>query len=124
MYCLGCGCKVELGAKFCAHCGKPTPLANQETTGKINIVRVKKTFAFAITFDVYIDDVKLGTLKNGSSLSCPASFGSHQIVLKSTEKDVVQGITLNENQKEVTIEIVPKMGIIAAKPSIKEIKYN
>lgn len=48
----------------------------------------------------------------------------HEIALKSTEKDVVQGITLNEKQKEVILNIVPKMGLIAAKPSIKNIKYN
>jgi len=45
-------------------------------------------------------------------------------VFKSTEKDVIQEVTLNENQKEVTLEVVPKMGWIAAKPKIKNIKYN
>lgn len=124
MYCLGCGYKIELGAKFCPHCGAKTPLGASETTGKITIVRENKVFGFAISFEVYIDDSLLGTLKNGSTLSCNVALGMHEIVLKSTEKDVVQGIVLNENQKEVTIEIVPKMGLIAAKPSIKNIRYN
>ena len=124
MYCLGCGCKIELGVKFCSHCGTPTPISNIENTGKITIVRENKVFGFAISFEVYVDDSLLGTLKNVTTLSCPAAYGTHEIVLKSTEKDVVQGIVLNENQKEVTIDIVPKMGLIAAKPSIKNIKYN
>lgn len=124
MYCLGCGCKIELGAKFCPHCGKPTPLGTSDTTGKINIVRENKVFGFAIPFEVYVDGSFLGTLKNGTTLSCNVTLGTHEVVLKSTEKDVVQDVLLNENQKEVTLEIVPTMGLIAAKPSIKNIQYN
>lgn len=124
MYCLGCGYKIELGAKFCSHCGTKTPLGTSEVTGKITVIRENKVLGFAIPFEVYVDDALLGTLKNGSMLSSSVTLGMHEIVLKSTEKDVVQGILLNENQKEVTIEIVPKMGLIAAKPSIKNIKYN
>ena len=124
MYCLGCGYKLELGAKFCPHCGKETPLGSSTESGKITIIRDKKVFAFAISFSVYVDDSLLGTLKNGSTLSCSVPLGMHEIVLKSTEKDVMQSIVLNEKDKEVTIEIVPKMGLIAAKPSIKNIKYN
>ena len=124
MYCLGCGCKLELGAKFCPHCGKETSLNSSAVTGKISVVRESKVFAFAISFDVYVDDSLLGKLKNGTTLACDVPLGNHEIVLKSTEKDVVQGVVLNENQKEVTLEIVPKMGLIAAKPSIKNIKYN
>jgi len=124
MYCLGCGCKIELGAKFCVHCGKPTLLGMSDTTGKINVVRESKIFGFAIPFEVYVDDSLLGTLKKGTTLSCNVELGNHEIMFKSTEKDVVQGVVLNENQKEVTLEIVPKIGLIAAKPSIKNIKYN
>lgn len=124
MYCLGCGCKIELGSKFCTHCGKTTPLGDSLVTGKINVVRKSKVFGFAIPFEVYVDDCLLGTLKNGTTLSCDVALGTHEIVFKSTEKDVVQGVFLNESQKEVTLDIVPKMGLIAARPSIKNIKYN
>ena len=124
MYCLGCGCKLDLEARFCSHCGKETILNNTVVTGKINVVREKKVFGFAIPFDVYVDDSLLGKLKNGTTLACDVPLGNHEIVLKSTEKDVVQGVVLNENQKEVTLEVVPKMALIAAKPKIKNIKYN
>lgn len=124
MYCLGCGCKLDLGVKFCPHCGKETSISGEGTTGKITIVRESKVFGFAISFDVYVDDSLLGKLKNGTTLSCPVAYGMHEIVLKSTEKDVVQSVVLNEGQKEVTVEIIPKMGLIAAKPVIKNIKYN
>ena len=73
--------------------------------------------SFTIPFDVYIDYSLLG--KNGTILSCPVSYGMHETVLKFTEKDAVQGIVLNENKKEVTLEVEQKMGLIAPKPNIK-----
>lgn len=124
MYCLNCGCRVELGSKFCGHCGHPTQLGNSTVAGKINVVRENKVFGFAIPFTVYVDDSLLGTLSNGKTLSCNVALGNHEIRLKSTEEDVVQGVRLTEEQKEVTIEIIPKMGLIAARPCIKNIKYN
>ena len=58
MICLNCGCKLDLGVKFCPHCGKETPLNNENNIGKITIVREKKMLGFAIPFDAYIDDTK------------------------------------------------------------------
>ena len=124
MYCLNCGCKVELGSKFCSKCGSPTSLGNSSITGKINVIRESKVFGFAISFDVYVDDSLLGNLSNGKTLSCNVPLGNHEIVFKSTEKDVVQGVVLTEEQNEVTLEIIPKMGLIAARPHINNIKYN
>ena len=49
--------------------------------------------------------------------------GTHTVTLKSTEKDVVQEVTLDEH-KEVELQIVAKMGLIAARPFIKEIIYR
>ena len=124
MICLGCGCNISTSSKFCPNCGKETVLNNKDNVGKITIKRDKKVLAFAISFGVYIDDVKLGTLTNGSELSTEASLSIHEIKLTSTEKDVIANIELTSTKKEVVIDIVPKMGIIAAKPYIKEIKYN
>lgn len=124
MICLNCGYKIDLGSKFCPYCGSPTKLSDENSVGKLTVIREKKTMGFAISFEVYVDDSKLGTLKNNSSLSCDLPFGTHEIIFKSTEKDLVQNIILNENQKSVEIHIIPKMGLIAAKPYITEIKYN
>ncbi|MGM9876098.1 MAG: zinc-ribbon domain-containing protein [Bacilli bacterium] len=124
MVCLECGRMIELGTKFCPHCGKETPLNNENNVGTITVVREKKMFGWAIPFDVYIDDTKLGTLKNGTTLTTKAILCPHEIKLTSTEKDVIQSIELTENKKEVVISIIPKMGLIAAKPYIKDIKYN
>ena len=81
MICLNCGCKLDLEAKFCPHCGKETPLNNENNIGKITIVREKKMLGFAIPFDVYIDDTKLGTLSNNSSLTTRSTLSMHEIKL-------------------------------------------
>jgi hypothetical protein len=104
MICLNCGCKLDLEAKFCPHCGKETPLNNENNIGKITIVREKKMLGFAIPFDVYIDDTKLGTLSNNSSLTTRSTLSMHEIKLVSTEKDVIENIELSEDKKEVTKE--------------------
>ena len=124
MICTNCGCKLEIGAKFCSHCGKETPLVKDDNVGKITIIRAKQIFGWAIPFEVYIDEVKLGVLKNNTTLTAPISLSEHEIKFTSTEKDVIQRIALDTNKKDVTIYIIPKMGLIAAKPAIKEIKYN
>ncbi len=124
MVCLNCGFNLDLGAKFCTHCGKETNLANPNKEGKITIIRLKKVFAFIMPFDVYIDGTKLGVLTNNSTLSCAVTFGNHEVVFKSTEKDVIQNVFLSEDKKEVTITIIPKLGLIAARPFIKEVKYS
>ena len=78
----------------------------------------------AIPFTVYVDDTLLGTLKNGTTLSTNIGLGNHELVLKSTESDVVSEIRLTEDKKEVNVYIIPKMGLIAAKPYIREIEYK
>ena len=124
MYCLKCGVKLGLDSKYCANCGAKTVLSDDSMVGKINVIRDKKVFAFAISFSVYIDDTMLGTLKNGNTLSTNIGLGNHELVLKSTEDDVVCEIRLTEEHREVNIYIVPKMGLIAAKPCIREIEYK
>ena len=124
MYCLGCGCQLDLGAKFCSHCGKPTAMLSEKGTGKIIVSRPNYFFGFAIPFEVYVDNNHLGTLSNGTTLSCDVALSMHEIVLKSTEQDVIQEVVLDENQKQVTIEIIAQMGLIAAKPGIKNVYYN
>jgi len=124
MFCVGCGHALGLGVKFCPNCGKPTEISDSSKTGKITINRESKFAGSVISFEVFVDKIKLGSLKSGTSLSTSVELGSHEIIFRCVEKDLVQIVTLNENQKEVTIEIVPKMGWVTAKPSIKSIKYN
>ena len=73
--------------------------------------------------ELYIDDEKIGSLSNGKTFDKEVSNGVHRIVIKSTEKDVVQEVTLDDEHKNVEITLTAKMGLIAARPNIKEVRY-
>lgn len=50
MICLNCGCKLDLGAKFCPHCGKETPLNNENNKyWKDNYSKRKENVGFCYT---------------------------------------------------------------------------
>ena len=89
----------------------------------IKVTRLKKIFGFAIPFDLYVDDNHIGSLSNGKSYDCIVKEGIHKVILKSTEKDVVQEVTLDKEHKKVEIILTAAMGLIAARPNIKEVKY-
>ena len=89
----------------------------------IKVTRLKKVFGFAIPFKLLVDGEEIGSLSNGKTFNCNVKKGTHTITLKSTEKDVVEEVTLDEH-KEVELQIIAKMGLIAARPFIKEIIYR
>ena len=124
MVCLNCGCEVGLGVKFCTHCGKPTSLADDNNTGVVNITRKNTFFACLIPFEVYIDDSKFTDLKNGETINCKLAVGNHEVKIKTIDKAVTQNITISETQKEATIEVKPKMGLLTARPCITNVEYK
>lgn len=89
----------------------------------IKVTRLKKIFGFAIPFTLYVDDQNIGSLPNGKSYDCVVKEGTHKVIIKSTEKDVIEEVTLDQNHKKVEISLVAGMGLIAARPKIKEVKY-
>ena len=89
----------------------------------IKVTRLKKVFGFAIPFDLYVDNNIIGSLSNGKSFDCIVEKGMHTVTFKSTEKDVNEDVTLDDNHKQVEVIITAAMGLIAARPNIKEIKY-
>ncbi len=88
----------------------------------IRVTRLKKVFGFAIPFKLYIDDKEIGSLSNGKSFDCIVEKGVHKVILKSTEKDVIEEVTLDKNHK-VEITLKAAMGLIAARPKIIDVKY-
>jgi hypothetical protein len=89
----------------------------------IKVTRLKKVFGFAIPFTLLVDDKEIGSLSNGKSFDCIVTEGMHKVTFKSTEKDVHVDVTLSEEHQKVEIIITAAMGIIAARPNIKEVKY-
>ena len=89
----------------------------------IKVTRLKKMFGFAISFELYVDDKKIGTLSNGKSFECVVTKGTHKVIIKSLEKNFEEEVSLDKEHKKVEITLTAAMGLIAARPNIKEIKY-
>lgn len=91
---------------------------------EIIITREKKLMGFAVPFPVFVDDVKVGDLKNGKSITVNVGIGRHKVVFKCVEKEVVQEVEIKEENQRVSIVCVAKMGFVAAIAKIKEVTYQ
>ena len=91
---------------------------------ELKITRVKKLMGFAISFDVFIDDNYIGKLKNGKNLTCNISLGTHKVLFKCVEKNIIQDINITPTTNSVEIITHAKIGLIAALCNIDEVKYN
>ena len=123
MKCKNCGNALELNQKFCTNCGTQTNIT-EDNLGKITVTREKKILGFAIPFELYIDNTKIGNLKNDSTLNTNVPLEEHTVTIKSVESSVSQNVFLNNDKKEVEIKVIPKLGLIAAKPKITEVIFK
>ena len=80
----------------------------------LTIFRTKKIMGFAIPISVFIDNNKIGDLKNGKSIECFINPGKHKVLFNCIEKDVIQDIVVDENNQKVEIITHAKMGLLAA----------
>ena len=123
MVCSNCGKEIDITQKFCINCGEATNLT-EDKLATITVTREKKALGFAIPFELYIDNSKIGNLPNNSSLNKTIILGEHVVTIKSPESSVTQNILLNEEKKDVEIKVIPKMGFIAAKPKITQVLFK
>ena len=100
MYCLKCGTELSFNTKYCQNCGEPTPLSDETKVGKINVIREKKMFGFAISFSVYVDDTLLGQLNNNSKLSTDIALGEHKITFKSQKRMLYKKLLYPKRKKK------------------------
>lgn len=90
----------------------------------LTVTREKRIIGFAISFDVLVDNNKIGSLKNGSFINYNLEPGKHIISVKSLEKTVNQEIEINDEHKSVEIIVNLKMGFLAGRANIKEVIYK
>lgn len=136
LFCINCGNKID-GGNFCSSCGMKvsdnlvddTNVINndqQVENGDIilNVTRQKKTMGFAVPFTVHVDNVTIGKLKNGSTISCNIKPGHHVVNIESVEKNTIKEIDVDEFTNSVEIVVVAKMGFVAATAKLVDVIYK
>ena len=118
MKCSNCNNEVEENKNFCPKCG------NKLGEYTLVVTRQKKTMGFAIPFAIYVDDIKIGDLKNGSSITYNLTNGKHTVSINSVEKNMEKEFTLDEDHKCFEIVFCAQMGLIAARPNIISFQYK
>lgn len=150
--CPNCNAELEVGSLFCTECGAKIEKSNKKKTTKKEtkedkketkkikedeerksenvhtatlIVSRKKSFkGCAVPFHVLLDGVKVGDLKNGASVSCEVEEGIHKVTISTIDKDTDQPIEVTKERNSIEILTVAKMGLVAAKADIVDIKFN
>ena len=122
MFCSKCGKEVNKG-KFCPECGNSIE-SNNTGDVKLIVTRKKKVMGFAIPFSVYVDNAKIGSLGNGKSLHCEVGEGTHTVMFKCVEKDVIQEVNVTHDTKSVEVTCQARMGLAAAVAQVLDVKYN
>jgi len=74
--CKECGAKVADSAPVCPHCGVPNPAGQ---TCQVTISRKRAMTGAVSTVEIYIDEKKLGHIKNGETVNLNLAPGKHQI---------------------------------------------
>ena len=125
MFCPECGKELNKG-KFCPECG--TKIENKSSNNgnmiTLTVTRKKRVIGCAIPFSVYVDDVKIGNLGNGKSLTCEVGEGVHTVMFKCVEKNVTQEVNVTSETNSVEVTCRATMGLAAAVAQVLDVKYN
>ncbi len=125
MYCKSCGVKIEVDEMFCKNCGNKTDYQDKDNLGIFNINRKKSFVGCVINFDVYVDETKVGTLKNGGNINCNIPLGEHEVKISNPTGNVItQNIILTKDKRTVKINVKVKMGLLAGKANIIDLNYE
>lgn len=94
MNCKKCGNPIFENEQYCRNCGEPIDElknqdGNEQQTNNVNndvypkykltIIRKKTFVGWAAVFNIYIDNVLVGKVKNGQILELEVNGGNHQI---------------------------------------------
>lgn len=133
--CSKCGIELTKDSSFCTECGTKVESDTSKTVSKkkkeknthtatLTVTRKKSIKGCAITFHVLVDGVKVGDLKNGTSISCEVEEGIHKVTISTVDKDTDQPIEVTKDRNSIEILTVAKMGLIAAKADIVDIIFK
>ena len=117
VFCSNCGQKLQVGVAYCSSCGNPLNKSRGVDSGKsaqqlpdktsvndvaggsiiettIELFRISRHFGRLMPLDVYVDDVKIGSVDNGSYKRFNLTPGRHTLQTKMpwsfAKSDVLQ----------------------------------
>lgn len=77
--CPECGYEISDKATSCVSCG--CPIVAEKRYGAFSLIREEKMFFCLAKYDVFLDNMRWGTLKNGDSLNTTLECGVHHLKL-------------------------------------------
>ena len=108
LFCTECGTKIEKDSKKTVSKKKEEKVEKTEKkenkksesvhTATLTVTRKKSIKGCAITFHVLLDGVKVGDLKNGTSISCEVKEGIHKVTISTVDKDTDQPIEVTKDR--------------------------
>ena len=118
MKCTNCNIEVEENKNFCPSCGSKLG----ECT--LIVTRKKKIMGCALPFQIYVDGLKIGGIKNGETFTYNLTKGKHTVSINSVEKNMEKEFTFDDEHNCFEIVFCAQMGLIAARPNIIRFQYK
>lgn len=118
MNCKNCGYTLFENEQYCRNCGNHISvqntqinyqqqnnytnlsISNNSNKCKLTLRRKKAFVASLVAFEIYIDNVKVGKIKNGQTIEVEITIGNHEI---SINKNTPVSIVIN---KDTTVDVV------------------
>ncbi|MBP5758109.1 MAG: FHA domain-containing protein [Bacteroidales bacterium] len=93
------------------------------TKATLKVIRKRRLKGCAVSFSAWVDEKKIGSLNNGTTLTCELEKGQHILKIISFEKDISQVINITDGCKGVEVNVSIGIGVLVGRPRFKEVKY-
>ena len=125
MYCQNCGAKISKGQNFCTSCGKNIGISmnlENKKMGSITFHRVSRFIGCIIDFEVYINEQRIGILKNGDDLKVKLPIGKYRVTFSFWSGSNTQEIEITNDNPNIYAKVKLEVGIFINRPKIIEIR--
>ena len=126
MFCSNCGFQINQNEKFCGHCGECLNNNQQNiqtsninnATYRLTLTRPKNFVASLVKFKIYIDNIEVGTIKNGETVVLNVTSGNHVI---SFNKTMNQNLNISA---DIYADVVVISSLTSTKFGLSNIRDN
>lgn len=96
---------------------------NNMVIGSVTISRPKSVFGCALNYNVYIDNIYMGKIKNGETVQYNIGFGQHIIEIQHGTNKGKTNFIISENQRNLVLKASLKLGIFVNKIKFEVINF-